>query len=181
METTPYYFRQQHSWFIDISDVLEFLTKYCRFCINMSSVNEGRNEIGFNNSGGMCLMENWVEEVSCTLMAWSASQSWQVMKWSAMGPSCCHMLVHGIYAVHIHRMCTQYTCTVHCFWEISQTIVSNCLNTVVSHVSVESLISDQTWLKLNFSEKLSLSRLPCIPCSLIIYTIYSISISNKCK
>ncbi|XP_064620500.1 sperm-associated antigen 8-like [Lineus longissimus] len=28
----------------------------------MSSLNQGRNEIRFNNSGGMCLMENWVEE-----------------------------------------------------------------------------------------------------------------------
>jgi len=24
---------------------------------------EGRNEVRFNNSGGRCLLENWVEEV----------------------------------------------------------------------------------------------------------------------
>jgi len=28
----------------------------------MSTLNDGRNEIRFNNSGGRCLLENWVEE-----------------------------------------------------------------------------------------------------------------------
>ncbi|XP_013416545.1 sperm-associated antigen 8 [Lingula anatina] len=28
----------------------------------MSTLNQGRNEIRFNNSGGRCLLENWVEE-----------------------------------------------------------------------------------------------------------------------
>lgn len=28
----------------------------------MTTLNEGRNEIRFNNSGGKCLLENWVEE-----------------------------------------------------------------------------------------------------------------------
>ncbi|ESO88366.1 hypothetical protein LOTGIDRAFT_234660 [Lottia gigantea] len=28
----------------------------------MSLINQGRNEIRFNNSGGKCLLENWVEE-----------------------------------------------------------------------------------------------------------------------
>lgn len=30
----------------------------------MSSRFEGRNEIRYNNSGGRCLLENWVEEVN---------------------------------------------------------------------------------------------------------------------
>ena len=29
----------------------------------MTTMNEGRNEIRFNNSDGRCLLENWVEEV----------------------------------------------------------------------------------------------------------------------
>ena len=29
----------------------------------MSILNQGRNEIRFNNSDGKCLLENWVEEV----------------------------------------------------------------------------------------------------------------------
>ena len=29
----------------------------------MSMLNDGRNEIRFNNSDGKCLLENWVEEV----------------------------------------------------------------------------------------------------------------------
>lgn len=29
----------------------------------MSVLNQGRNEIRFNNSDGKCLLENWVEEV----------------------------------------------------------------------------------------------------------------------
>ena len=29
----------------------------------MSLLNQGRNEIRFNNSDGKCLLENWVEEV----------------------------------------------------------------------------------------------------------------------
>jgi len=30
----------------------------------MSILNQGRNEIRFNNSDGRCLLENWVEEVN---------------------------------------------------------------------------------------------------------------------
>ena len=31
--------------------------------LKMSALNQGRNEIRFNNSDGKCLLENWVEEV----------------------------------------------------------------------------------------------------------------------
>lgn len=31
--------------------------------VKMSLLNQGRNEIRFNNSDGKCLLENWVEEV----------------------------------------------------------------------------------------------------------------------
>merc|ERR1712226_1176782 len=36
--------------------------KFLRIPASMTTLNEGRNEIRFNNSGGKCLLENWVEE-----------------------------------------------------------------------------------------------------------------------